>query len=129
MSQENVEVMRRVLAEWNRGERDFSWSCHPDVVFLPIRAATEGAYTGIEGMERFAADTEETFDKFELHCELLDVGEQVIVWGKVHVRARQSGIETDIPMGGIIEFRTGKIVRWEDVGSKEKALADLGLAE
>jgi ketosteroid isomerase-like protein len=126
MSREYVDLMRRVLREWNGGERDFSWAFHPDVVFLPIRAATEGAYIGIAGTERFTADTEEMFDKFELHCELLDAGERVIVWGKVHVRARQSGIETDIPMGGIVEFRDGKIVRWEDVGSKEKAIQALG---
>jgi ketosteroid isomerase-like protein len=122
MSERNVELMRRVLSDWNRGERDLSWAFHPDVVFLPIRAATEGAYEGIAGTERFTADTEEMFEKFEMHCDLLDLGERVIVWGKVHVRARQSGIETDIPMGGMVEFRDGKIVRWEDVGSKEKAL-------
>jgi ketosteroid isomerase-like protein len=129
MSQENMELMQRVLSAWNRGERDFGWAFHRDVVFLPIRTATEGAYLGIAGTERFAADTEEMFDKFEMHCELLEVGEQIIIWGTVHVRARQSGIETDIPMGGAIEFRDGKIVRWEDVGSKTKALEAVGLAE
>jgi hypothetical protein len=129
MSEQKIELMRRVLREWNRGERDLRWAFHPDVVFLPLRAAMEGAYIGIAGTERFTAETEEMFDKFEMHCELLGVGEQVIVWGKVHVRARQSGIETDIPMGGPIEFRDGKIVRWEDLGSKAKALASLGLAE
>jgi limonene-1,2-epoxide hydrolase len=44
------------------------------------------------------------------------------------VRARGSGIELDVPMGGVFEFRDGKIVRWEDFGSKEKGMEALGLA-
>jgi hypothetical protein len=47
----------------------------------------------------------------------------------IHVRARGSGIETDIPTGGIFDFRDGKIVRWEDFGSKEKALRAAGIEE
>jgi limonene-1,2-epoxide hydrolase len=31
-------------------------------------------------------------------------------------------------MGGVFEFRDGKIVRWEDLGSKDQALKAVGLA-
>jgi len=130
VSQRNVEIVRRAVEDWNSGERSEArvravW--HPDVEFLPRRSATDGPYRGIEGVERFIADTEETFEKFEQHYEVLDLGERVLVWGTVHVRARGSGIETDIPRGGILEFRDGKIIRWEDFGSKEKALEAVGL--
>jgi hypothetical protein len=91
-----------------------------------MRVATEGVYRGIAGIERFLADTEQVFDKFELRCELLDHGEQVLAWGTIHVRARSSGIETDIAIGGVAEFREGRIVRWEDFGSKDKALQAIG---
>jgi ketosteroid isomerase-like protein len=128
MSQENVDVVRDVMDSWNRGEMDLS-SFHPDVEWLPRRTATEGPYRGIAGIERFIADTEQTFDKFELRQELLDLGERVLAWGPIHMRARQSGIETDIPTGGVFEFRDGKIMRWEDFGSKEKALKAVGLEE
>jgi hypothetical protein len=40
-----------------------------------------------------------------------------------------SGIETDIPTGAIVEFRDGKILRWEDFGSKEKAREAPGVPE
>ena len=102
---------------------------HPDAEFLPRRSAIEGGYRGIEGFERWIADTEETFETFEQHYELIDLGERVVAWGNVHVRARGSGIETDIPAGAVLEFRDGKIVRWEDFGSKEKALKAVGLEE
>jgi len=45
------------------------------------------------------------------------------------MRAKGSGIETDIPFGGVFEFRDGKIVRWEDFGSKDRALDAVGLKE
>jgi len=102
---------------------------HADVEYLPLRSATEGKYRGIAGIERFNADTEEVFEKFELHYEFLDLGERVLAWGVIRVRARGSGIETDIATGGVFDFRDGKIVRWEDFGSKEQALKAVGLSE
>jgi ketosteroid isomerase-like protein len=125
-----VDVVRRLFDEWKLGkvgDTEVRSNFHPDVEFLPLRAATEGAYRGHGGIKRFVADTQQVFEKFEFRYDLLDLGERVLVWGQVHVRARQSGIETDIPMGGIFEFRDGKIVRWEDFGSKDRALEAMGL--
>ena len=130
MSQENVEIVRRLQDDWNRGDWEVDpdrW--HPDLVFLPRRSGTEGAFRGIAGLENFVADTREVFDKFEFRCEYADLGERVLAWGTIHVRARGSGIETDIGIGGVFEFRDGKIVRWEDFGSKAKALEALGISE
>jgi ketosteroid isomerase-like protein len=132
MSQENVEIVRRLNDGLNRGEMnemEIRSFFHPDVEFVPRRAATEGAFRGFAGIERFRADTEEILEKFEPHYEFLDLGERVVAWGTIHVRARQSGIDTDIPVGGVFEFRDGKIVRWEDFGSKDKALKAVGLSE
>jgi ketosteroid isomerase-like protein len=132
MSQENVEVVKRIMDEWDRGEiseMNLRLHYHPDVEFLPLRSATEAAYRGIAGIERFIADTQEVFEKFELHYELVDLGERVLAAGEIHVRARGSGIEMDIASGGVFEFRDGRIVRWEDFGSKDKALEAVGLAE
>jgi ketosteroid isomerase-like protein len=130
VSQENVEVVRRLNDALNRGEvneMEIRSFFHPAVEFLPRRSETEGAFHGLAGMERYHTDTEEIFEKFEPHYEFLDLGERVVAWGTIHVRARQSAIETDISMGGVFEFRDGKIVRFEDFGSKESALKAVGL--
>jgi ketosteroid isomerase-like protein len=131
VSRENIALASRALDDWELGRVDeiaIRELYHPDVEFLPLRAATEGPYRGVAGIERFIADTEEVFEKFDLHCELLDLGDRVLAWGTIHVRARGSGIETDFPIGGLFEFRDGKILRWEDYGSKDKALAAVGSA-
>ena len=130
MSQENVELVRSLHDDLNRGEMTVdAEKIHPDVEFLPLRAATEGAYRGIAGIERFIADTFEVFETFEIRYEFADLGERVLAWGQIHVRARGSGIEMDIETGGVFEFRDGKVVRWEDFGSKEKALEAMALRE
>ena len=130
MSQENVELLRSLQDDWNRGNTTVDAErFHPDLEYLPRRAATEGAYRGLAGLESFVADTFEVFEKFELHFEYADLGERVLAWGHIHVRARGSGIETDIESGGIFEFRDGRVVRWQDFGSKDKALEAVGLSE
>jgi ketosteroid isomerase-like protein len=131
MSQENVAAVRSVHDAWNRNDNHaFLDGFHPDLEFLPLRAATEGAYRGMAGIESYLADTLEVFDKFEMHYdEYTDLGERVLAWGHIHVRARGSGIETNIETAVIFGFRDGKIVRCEDFGSKEKAVEAAGLSE
>jgi ketosteroid isomerase-like protein len=130
MSQQSVELLRGGFDEMNRvgiGNVNLLLYFHSDVEYLPLRSAMEGAYRGIAGIERFTADTEEVFETFEPRYEFLDLGERVLAWGVVHVRARGSGIETNIPTASVFAFRDGKIVRWEDFGEKDKALEAVGL--
>jgi hypothetical protein len=135
MSRENVELLRLLEDRTNRGQMsqmsdmEIRSFFHPDVEFLPLRAATEGAYHGIAGIERFISDNEAVFEKYEPHYEFLDLDERVLTWGTIRVKAKRSGIDTDIPVGGIVEFRDGKIVRWQAFGSKDDALKAVGLEE
>ncbi len=130
MSRENVEVVRQLLEAAERDDREAALGCiHPDVEWIPLRAATEGTYHGHDGVERFRADTLATFERFELDFDLRDLGDRVLASGTIHLRAKGSGLETDVPSAVIIEFRGGKIARWEDFGSKDKALEAVGLRE
>ena len=130
MSEENVETVRQLIDAVGRGDALAALAClDPDLEWIPLRAATEGAYRGHDGYERFVAATNETFETFEPDFELSDLGEQVLAWGTIRVRGRGSSIETDIPVGGIFDFRAGRILRWRDFGSKEKALEAAGLSE
>jgi ketosteroid isomerase-like protein len=128
MARENVDVVWRLLDARKRGDLPAALAClDPDLEWIPLRAATEGAYRGHQGFERFLADTDENFETFEPHFELREVGERVLAWGTISVRGRGSGIEMDVPIGGVFDFRGGRIARWQDFGSKEKALDAVGL--
>ena len=76
MSQQNVELVASVIDRWNSGEWFVPDAYDLELEWLPHRSVTEGAYRGIEGIKRFAEDTREMFERFELRYELIDLGEQ-----------------------------------------------------
>jgi ketosteroid isomerase-like protein len=99
-----------------------------ELEWVPRRAKTEGAYHGHEGFERFVTDTFDNFEIFEPQFELGDLsGGGVLASGVLHVIAKGSGVEMDVPVGGLFELRDGKVTRWEDFGSKEHALDAAGV--
>jgi ketosteroid isomerase-like protein len=100
-----------------------------DVVWIAARSAVEGSYRGHEGLRQFFADNEENFEVFEPHFrEVRDLGDRILAIGAIHIRARGSAVETDIPVAGIFTFRRGKLVRWEDFRERRIALEAAGLA-
>jgi ketosteroid isomerase-like protein len=53
MSQENMETIRRCDAAISRGDVDsYLFGVHPDVEFIPRRAAVQGTYNGHAGIGR-----------------------------------------------------------------------------
>ncbi|MGH7486921.1 MAG: nuclear transport factor 2 family protein, partial [bacterium] len=116
MSQENVETFRRGAEAMQRGDVEAVLRLtHPDVVFEPLREATEGAFLGHAGVRRFLADTAETFELFRpTYADIRDLGDRVLAIGSIRVRGRGSGVETDIPTAGIAEYRAILLWRWKD---------------
>jgi hypothetical protein len=82
------------------------------------------------GTREVHRDTLENFEAFEPHFELRDLGEQqVLAWGTIHVRGSGAASRWTTPTGDIFEVRDGEIPRWQDFGSKEKALEAAGLGD
>src|SRR5215207_2202048 len=133
MSQENVENFRRGNEALERGDLDdalIEELIDPEVIFEPLRAPVSGAYNGHEGIRQFIADTAESFDVFRFdRPDIRDLGDRVLAIGTLHIRARQGGIETDVPTAGIATYRDGRLVHWKDFGDKGKALEASGLQQ
>jgi ketosteroid isomerase-like protein len=124
MSQENVDAFRRSTDAMNRGEVDIPKLVHPEAVFEPLRSGTEGAFIGHEGMRRFLADTEDMFEIFQAsYTDIRDLGDRVLAIGSIRMRARGSGVETDVPTAAIVEYRDGLLWRYKDYGQARLALA------
>ncbi len=137
MSQENVEIVRRLYDAIARQdvaavlsfydpevEADFSRS--------PQGALTGGAlnYHGHEGVRRMSRDWNEAWANVEYEIvDLVDAGEHVISVLTYRGRGRSSGAEveqTDYPVWTI---RKGKIVRVVWLQTREEALEAAGLSE
>jgi ketosteroid isomerase-like protein len=103
---------------------------HEDCVFEPLRAQTEGAFVGEDGMRRFLADTAETFVLFKAtYTDLRDLGdERLVAIGKIRMRGRESGLESDVTSAAIVEFRDGRMLRYRDYGDPKLALKAAGLS-
>jgi hypothetical protein len=130
MSQENVDAFRRGADAISAGEVDIPTMVHPEVVFEPLRSGTEGPYVGHEGMRRFLDDTEDMFEIFQpSYTDLRDLGDRVLAIGSLRMRARGSGVETDVPSAVIAEYRDGLLWRFKDYGQVRLALEAARLSE
>jgi ketosteroid isomerase-like protein len=133
MSEENVEAFRRGTDALERGTVDAALLdelIDPDVIFEPLRAPMSGTYRGHDGIRQFIADTAESFDVFRFdRADIRDLGDRVLAIGTLHIRARQGGVETDVPTAGIATYRDGRLIHWKDFGDRMKALEAAGLRE
>jgi hypothetical protein len=99
-----------------------------ETVFEPLRSQTEGAFVGPEGMRRFLADTAETFDLFKAsYPDIRDLGGgRLLAIGTLRVRGRGSGVESDVALAVVAEFRDGMLRRFKDYGDERLALEAAG---
>jgi ketosteroid isomerase-like protein len=93
-----------------------------------LRSAVQGTYRGHEGAREFMRDNEENFEVFE--PDYPDVEElpdgYVIAVGKIRIRGRGSGVETESPTAVVVEFRDGLMYRFKDYGDADAARAAVG---
>jgi ketosteroid isomerase-like protein len=103
---------------------------HEECVFEPLRSQTEGAFVGHDGMRRFLADTALTFEMFKAtYTDLRDLGdERLLAIGKIRMRGRESGVETDVVSAAIVEFRDGRMLSYRDHSDPQLALQVAGVS-
>ena len=102
-----------------------------DIVIFVAMSSVEGPFVGHDGLREWFADNRENFDVYRLHHDdVRAIGEdQVLGVGKVHVRGRGGGVETDVPFAGVTTFRDGRASRFEDFRERRLALKAVGLEE
>jgi uncharacterized protein len=129
MSGANVQAFHRLVEAANAEDLDRVLAhIAEDVEWIAARSAVQGTYHGHAGIQEFFTDNQQSFELFRTKVdEIRDLGDRVLVIGKVHVRGKGSGVETDVPMAGIATYRNGKLIRWEDFRERERALEAAGL--
>jgi ketosteroid isomerase-like protein len=126
MSARNVEIVRALIDEWNRGDvealieratEDFAW--HPVLV-----QSVEGrVFRGHDGFREFLSDWTSTWESWNLEAEeIRDFGDQVLVLTRVRAKGRGSGLELDQPLAHLFEFRGDLVCRAETFLDRDEAV-------
>jgi uncharacterized protein len=133
MSEENVEIVRRSLEAFSGGDMEemLSYMDPEGELHSAIVGGAEGnVYRGHEGFRKWYADSFESFEELRNEwSEFRDLGDRVLVFGRVKARGRGSGVELDSPMGWVFTVRRGKLMKAEGFLSRAEALEVAGLSE
>jgi ketosteroid isomerase-like protein len=133
MSQDNVELTRRGIEAFNRlcadviielATPDFEW--YPA---MPV-AVTGGVYKGREGIEAYFQDIRDTWEELRISAEeFRDLGDRVLVLGRLEGRGIGSGVEVNAPLGIVFELRGDKACSARGYFDRGDALRAAGLDE
>jgi ketosteroid isomerase-like protein len=124
MAQENVDRFLEATEAWNN--RDMPRLLElldPEIRADPRQAVLQGSSIGHDGVSSFMADIDEHYEGSRIrYDEIRDLGDRVLAFGAVRITGMSSGIETEVPVAIVAEFRDGLMTRFRDYGNQGKAL-------
>jgi hypothetical protein len=129
MSRENVELVRRVYAEYfERGELPFELT-HPEIRIDNIAEwPLPGPYQGHEGLRQWWAEIVDAIPGVRLQLEeVIDVGDDRVV---AMLRTFGTELIEQMPSWAVVHWiRDGLVVRTAGYLRREEALEAVGLSE
>ena len=140
MSQENVEIVRRIYDAFDRGQTPTSAGAgdlflevfDPEVVLEQWAAlpGTGGVFHGYEGMLIGWRELTESLDEIRFVIErYVETGDTLVFAVHARARGRESQIDVDLRLGHLFDLRNRRVVRWAAYASFDEALAAAGLHE
>lgn len=134
VSQENVELVRAIIAPWRHGDfRSAEWA-HPEIEFGFGDGPTPGSWTGIDAMSDAWREALGAFDRLEMDaddCVSID-SERVLVLTTNTGRGKTSGFdlgELRTRGANIFHIRDGKVTKLVAYWDRDRALEALGLSQ
>jgi ketosteroid isomerase-like protein len=133
VSQANVEVFKRATDALNRLDLDAYVSfCTADYEWFPVLGGTvEGnSFRGREGVEEYFGELRDAWEEFRYVIDdLRDLGDRVLSLGRLEGRGRGSGVQVELPIAVISDFREGKARRTRAFSDHGEALRAARLSE
>lgn len=109
MPQDDVEIVRTLIARWNAGDRDLVRSIDfldPSIQLEgPLSSLNAEPYRGHSGIERWMRDLDEQFSVWAIDIEdARQVGDHVVVTATINARGRASGAPLELGSASIVGF-------------------------
>jgi ketosteroid isomerase-like protein len=130
VSEENVEIVRRVYEGWARG--DFSAVEHfdPDIDFEMVDWPHQTRVRGIEEMSRTWRSTLGAFEGFRsTPQEIVDHGDRVLVLNRIEASGKESGAGVGADTATVCTLKDGKVVRMALYWNVDSARREAGAGD
>jgi ketosteroid isomerase-like protein len=131
VSQENVEIVRRMYDAFDNGDADAALAYFDTAVVMDASHRVDGRVA--HGPEELVATLGEwmgTWDEWREEVEAIrDAGDRVLVLSTQRGRGKGSGAEWENRFGMLYEIEGGKISRWTIYDDPQVALEVSGLRE
>ena len=112
MSEENVEIVRRVYEDWARGDFSSTEGFDPDIEFEMVDWPHPAIAHGFEEMRRTWASTLSAWKGFRaVGSEFVDCGANVLVVNRIDARGKESGADVGADTATLWTLNSGKVVR------------------
>lgn len=134
MPRENVELVRSIYADWERGEFGSAEWAHPEIEYVGSDGPDPGSYMGLAEMAKQFRTWLSTWDEFRLAADEyreLD-GERVLVLDRASGRGKTSGLDLGrVQSEGAWLFHVcdGRVTRMVRYLDRAHALEALGQPE
>jgi ketosteroid isomerase-like protein len=130
MSEENVEIVRKSLEYWNRGDLEAFYDlADEDHILQAAEGWPERVYYGKDAARSFWEGLAETVGGDSVIEDLIDAGDRVVVRVRSHWTGEKSGLEGDLESSQVLTLRKGKIVMTEFFWDHQEALEAVGLSQ
>ena len=133
MSEENVEIVRKLVEAWNEHDESLAASyLADDIEWAPAgpAAVDRVIYRGREECARGFAAVWETWEEFRFQeGEVRDLDDSVLWLGRVQMRGRTSQVELDQEFANRFQLRAGLITDVRAFLTWQEALEAAGLSE
>jgi ketosteroid isomerase-like protein len=132
VSEENVEVVRRVYERWAVGDFEAGASdLDPRVVFIVEPPFLEpGVYLGAEQVREYMSRFLAQWERYTIELEGIRVaGDTVLAHIHQHGRGKASGLDSELHSFMVFTFRGEKVVRIDNIMDESAALEAAGLRE
>ena len=134
MPSANLDLVRSIYADWERGDfRSVEWA-HPEIEFVIADGPAPGRWTGLAGMAEAFRSALSGWEDFRAEAEEyreLDDGSVLVLLRAGSGRGKMSGLEIRhmrTKGANLFHIRGGSVTRLLIYLDRERALADLDLA-
>ena len=120
------DLIQRAFAAFSRRDVDgMAEFCHPEIEWRPMRASKAGTvYRGHEGVRRAIADVAREFEELRnVPRRIEEVGNCIVVIGRLVARERSTGVRIDRPAAWLIGVREGQVASMQAFPDGDSAIA------